>query len=128
VGAVSAADVSRVVQTYFSPQRRCLALHQPIATMNSSVWTLGSLAGLGVTLWGGPRLLRRLETHRRQGIKGLPMSNIATSAAAGRAGAGELEKLVGEGPVFGVGRSGPRLHYRSRASQHTSHEHDLRRW
>ena len=51
VGAVTAADLARVVETYFKPQWRYLGLHQPILTVARGARATGVAAGLGLSMW-----------------------------------------------------------------------------
>jgi predicted Zn-dependent peptidase len=61
IDAVTAADLSQLVATYFVPSRRYVGLHEPAVTVTSGARALGIAAGVGVTAW----LMRRL-LHRRQ--------------------------------------------------------------
>ena len=57
--AVSAEDLSRVVEAYFTPTRRYLGLHQPVATVASGARLAAGLVGLGMAALVGRRLWRR---------------------------------------------------------------------
>jgi predicted Zn-dependent peptidase len=59
IEAVVSADLARVVRTYFTPQRRYVGLHQPVATVASGATITGTVIGLGVAAWLGRKLWRR---------------------------------------------------------------------
>jgi len=67
IDAVVPEDLSRVVETYFTPERRYLGLHQPAATVASGARAVGIVVGLGVSAWGARRLWRRARAGRKQG-------------------------------------------------------------
>lgn len=64
VEAVTPADLARVVQTYFTPQRRYLALHLPIATAAGALRAAGAGIGLGLITWAAGRWLARRSRDR----------------------------------------------------------------
>ncbi|MBU1748194.1 MAG: insulinase family protein, partial [Chloroflexi bacterium] len=65
IAAVTPADLTRVVETYFTPPRRYVGLHQPVLTVDSgarlAAVVLAGVAGLGaaVGVWGLRRRRRR---------------------------------------------------------------------
>jgi predicted Zn-dependent peptidase len=59
IGVVTAADLARVVDTYFTPQRRYIGLHQPIITVTGGARLAGIVAAMGGGLWIGRKALRR---------------------------------------------------------------------
>ena len=61
IDAVSPQDMSRVVDTYFTPSRSYLGLHQPALTVVSGVRAAGIAAGLGFAAWIARRLWRRVR-------------------------------------------------------------------
>jgi zinc protease len=67
IDAVTVEDLSRVVETYFSPQRRYLGLHQPVATVASGARAVGVMVGLGLSAWVARRLWRRARAGRKRG-------------------------------------------------------------
>ena len=64
IEAVTSADLTRMVKTYFSPQRRYVGLHQPVATVSSSATVTGAVIGLGVAAWIGRKLWRRRKQSK----------------------------------------------------------------
>ena len=64
IDAVTPEDLSRVVETYFTPQRRYLGLHRPVATVASGARTVGAIVGLGLSAWVARRLWRRARAAR----------------------------------------------------------------
>ncbi len=61
---VTAEDLSRVVATYFTPERSYVGLHQPVATVASGARAVGAVVALGLGAWGAWRLRRRARTRR----------------------------------------------------------------
>jgi predicted Zn-dependent peptidase len=59
IDAVDVSDLKRVVETYYTPERRFAGLHHPIVTVPRGARLLGAMAGVGVLMWLGRRLLRR---------------------------------------------------------------------
>ncbi len=59
ISAVTPEDLARVVDTYFTPPRRSLGLHLPIATVTSATIGIGAVIALGVGTWGGRKLWQR---------------------------------------------------------------------
>lgn len=69
IGAVTPDDLARIVQIYFTPQRRYLGMHQPIVTVTSGAWVFGGMVGLGVGAWLARRMWRRSRGGQvRQGV------------------------------------------------------------
>jgi predicted Zn-dependent peptidase len=64
IDAVIPEDLSRVVETYFTAQRRYLGLHQPVATVASGARAVGAVVGLGLSAWVARRLWRRARAGR----------------------------------------------------------------
>lgn len=64
IDAVTPEDLSRVVAAYFTPPRRYLGLHQPVATVASGARAVGLAAGLGLSAWIARRLWRRAGMGR----------------------------------------------------------------
>ena len=67
IDAVTPEDLSRVVETYFTPQRRYLGLHQPVATVASGARAVGVVVGLGLSAWVARRLWSRARAGRKRG-------------------------------------------------------------
>jgi zinc protease len=65
IDAVTPEDLSRVVVTYFTPERSYLGLHQPVATVASAARAVGAVILLAVVIWGARRLWRRARAHRQ---------------------------------------------------------------
>lgn len=63
IEAVTPADLTRVVQTYFVPQLSYVGLHQPIVTVASGARAAGAVLALVASAWG----VRRLRRRRRAG-------------------------------------------------------------
>jgi predicted Zn-dependent peptidase len=63
IDAVTPEDLSRVVQTYFAPERSFTGLHQPVVTVASSARIAGAVVLLGVGAWGLRRLRRRARAR-----------------------------------------------------------------
>jgi predicted Zn-dependent peptidase len=59
IDAVTSADLSRVVETYFTPQRSYVARHDPAITVTGSARALGVVAALGAGAWLGKKLWRK---------------------------------------------------------------------
>lgn len=55
VGAVTAADLARVADTYFAPEASFEAAHVPVFTVAGGALWLGGLASLGALWWGWGR-------------------------------------------------------------------------
>jgi predicted Zn-dependent peptidase len=62
IDAVTPQNLSRVVDTYFTPTRSYFGLHQPVVTVASSVRAAGIAAGLGFAAWIARRLWRRVRS------------------------------------------------------------------
>ncbi|TEU17359.1 MAG: insulinase family protein [Anaerolineales bacterium] len=67
IDTVTPEDLSRVVETYFTPQRRYLGLHQPVATVASGARAVGIVVGLGLSTWVARQLWRRARADRKRG-------------------------------------------------------------
>ena len=67
IDTVTAEDLTRVVGTYFTPQRRYLGMHQPVATVASGARTVGAVVGLGLSAWVARRLWRQAKAGRKRG-------------------------------------------------------------
>ena len=67
IDAVTPEDLSRVVETYFTSQRRYLGLHQPVTTVASGARAVGVVVGLGLSAWVARRLLRRPKAGHKRG-------------------------------------------------------------
>lgn len=65
IGRVTPEDLARVVATYFTPERRYLATHQPILTVRRAAHVAGTAVGLGIAAWTGYSLWQRLSRVRR---------------------------------------------------------------
>jgi len=59
IDAVTVPDLQRMVETYYTPERRFAGLHHPIVTVPRSARLLGVMAGVGTVVWLGRKLLRR---------------------------------------------------------------------
>ena len=59
IDAVTVPDLQRMVETYFTPERRFAGLHHPILTVPRGARILGVMAGAGAFVWLVRRLLRR---------------------------------------------------------------------
>jgi zinc protease len=59
IGAVTAEDLPRVVDTYFTPQRSYVGLHLPVATVASGAGAVGIVVVLALGAWGARRIGRR---------------------------------------------------------------------
>ena len=66
IGAVSPGDLVRVAAAYFTPQRRYLGLHQPVATVASGAQAAGIGVGLALSAWAARRVWRWAKARRRQ--------------------------------------------------------------
>jgi predicted Zn-dependent peptidase len=66
VDAVTARDLSRVVTTYFVPQRRYIGLHQPAITVAGGARILGVLAGMGVAAWLARRMWQQRSNNKSE--------------------------------------------------------------
>jgi predicted Zn-dependent peptidase len=64
IDAVIPEDLSRVVETYFTPQRRYLGMHRPVTTVASGARAVGIVVGLGLSTWVARRLWRRARAGR----------------------------------------------------------------
>lgn len=58
IDGVTPADLPRVVETYFTPERRYVGLHHPAVTVARGARALGLIAGVSALAWLGRRLLR----------------------------------------------------------------------
>jgi predicted Zn-dependent peptidase len=65
IDAVTPEDVSRVVVTYFTPERSYFGLHRPVATVASTARAVGAVILLVVVIWGARRLWRRARARRQ---------------------------------------------------------------
>jgi predicted Zn-dependent peptidase len=63
IDAVTPADLTRVVEDYFTPQRRYQGIHQPIITVISSAQIAAAILGLGASVWLGRKLWRRSKSR-----------------------------------------------------------------
>jgi len=63
IDAVTPADLTRVVEDYFTPQRRYQGIHQPIVTVSSSAQIAAAILGLGASVWLGRKLWRRSKSR-----------------------------------------------------------------
>ena len=63
IDAITPEDVSRVVGTYFVPQRSYVGLHQPVVTVGSGARLAGAALAVGLGLWG-VRWLRKRAKNR----------------------------------------------------------------
>ncbi len=61
IQAVTVAEVQRVFQTYFTPQRRFVGVHQPIVTALRAFRWAGMTASWGLLMWGLSRLRQRIR-------------------------------------------------------------------
>ena len=59
IDAVEVPDLQRMVETYYTPERRFAGLHHPIVTVPSGARFLGAMAGAGALVWLLRKLLRR---------------------------------------------------------------------
>ena len=59
IDAVTLSDLQRMVESYYTPERRFAGLHHPIVTVPRGARILGAIAGMGALLWLGRKLLRR---------------------------------------------------------------------
>jgi predicted Zn-dependent peptidase len=66
IDAVTPEDLSRVVETYFIPQRRYLGMHRPVATVASGARAVGVAVGVGFSAWVARRLWRRAKAGRNR--------------------------------------------------------------
>jgi predicted Zn-dependent peptidase len=69
IEAVTPEDLPRVMETYFTPQRRYLGIHQPVVTVASGVRALGIAVGLGLSAWVARKLWRRARAGGKKGEK-----------------------------------------------------------
>ena len=65
IGRVTPDDLARVVATYFTPEHRYLAMHQPILTVSRAARMAGTAVSLGVAAWTGYSLWKHLNRVRR---------------------------------------------------------------
>jgi predicted Zn-dependent peptidase len=59
IDTVTVSDLQRMVETYYTLQRRFAGLHHPIVTVPRSARILGVTTGVGVLVWLWRKLLRR---------------------------------------------------------------------
>jgi predicted Zn-dependent peptidase len=59
IDGVQAGDVQRMVETYFTPERRFVGLHHPAVTVPRGARLLGLAAGVSALLWLARRLWRQ---------------------------------------------------------------------
>jgi len=59
IEAVTAADLQRVIDAYFTSERRYVGLHLPIVTVTGGARWAGIIAGLGAAFWIGRKIVRR---------------------------------------------------------------------
>jgi hypothetical protein len=64
IGVVTPDDLERVVQTYVTPERRYLGLHDPVITVTSGAWIGGGVVGLGAGAWLIQRFWRRARARQ----------------------------------------------------------------
>jgi predicted Zn-dependent peptidase len=57
IDAVAEADLSRVARSYFTPVRRFVGVHQPVATVASAARAVGAAVGLGIGAWVARRFV-----------------------------------------------------------------------
>jgi predicted Zn-dependent peptidase len=62
--AVTPGEVQRVLNAYFTPQRRFVGTHQPITTVPQVSRWFGATAGLSAAVWGLRWLWRRIRGPR----------------------------------------------------------------
>jgi predicted Zn-dependent peptidase len=63
IGAVETEDLSRVVQTYFTPERSYTGLHRPVVTVASGARIAAAVVVLGVGVWALRRFRRRARSR-----------------------------------------------------------------
>ena len=59
IDGVQPADLQRMVQTYFTPERRYVGVHHPAVTVPRGARLLGMAAAVSVLAWLARRLWRR---------------------------------------------------------------------
>ena len=59
IDGVTVADLQRMLETYYTPQRRFFGLHHPIVTVPRGARLISVIAGIGVVMWLWRRLTRR---------------------------------------------------------------------
>jgi len=59
IDTVTVSDLKRVVETYYTPERRFAGLHHPIVTVPRGARMLGVMTGIGALMWLWRRLRRR---------------------------------------------------------------------
>lgn len=64
IEAVTVSDLKRVVETYFTPDRRYVGVHQPIVTVTGGARLAGIIAGVGAAWWLGRKAMRRARTRK----------------------------------------------------------------
>jgi predicted Zn-dependent peptidase len=69
IDAVAPADLSRMVTTYLTPERRYLGLHQPVVTVTSGARKATLATGLGLGAWAARRMWRWTRARRKDGAK-----------------------------------------------------------
>lgn len=62
IEAVTPQDLTRVVATYFTPERSFVGMHDPILTLAGAAWLGGGVLAAGLAAWGYARLRRRRGT------------------------------------------------------------------
>ncbi len=67
IDAVTVQDVQQAVQTYLTPERGYVGLHQPIVTVASGVIWAGTVAAVGLVAWMARGLWRRKRRGRESG-------------------------------------------------------------
>ena len=61
IRAVTPADMQRVLNTYFTPQRRFVGVHQPITTVPRTARLLGVTVGLNLAVWVARQVWQRVQ-------------------------------------------------------------------
>jgi len=62
--AVQPGDLSRVVETYFTPQCSYVGLHVPIATVSSMARSVAVAGGIALAFLGSHALWKKLQPRR----------------------------------------------------------------
>jgi predicted Zn-dependent peptidase len=64
IRGVTPADVQRVLNTYFTPQRRFVGAHQPITTVPRTARLIGVTVGLNLAVWAMCRVWQQVRGRR----------------------------------------------------------------
>ena len=67
IEAVTAADLARVVNTYFTPAQSYVGEHRPVVTIASGTAVVGATVGLGIAAWIGRKVWRRGTRRKSDG-------------------------------------------------------------